>query len=148
MQSKSVLWDADAETDIIVLKRIYLLFLFLQERNQIPEFGATGAAEKPSAADPVFLFIVASAPLLLLICFSIFSLLSVNSPTTFTFILMFFYHIHAFTPIHETSSAGEEQEPFSPMSHRHANGEVIQPVFVDAAAPAPPGPSLLCACVS
>lgn len=132
------------ETDIIVLKIISLLFLFLQERNQIPEFGATGAAEKPSAADPVFLIIVASAPLLLLI----FSLLSVNSPTSFTFILMFFYHIHAFTPIHQTSSAGEEQEPFSPMNHRHANGEVIQPVFVDAAAPAPPGPSLLYACVS
>lgn len=95
------------------------------------------------------LFIVASAPSLLFICFSIFSLLSVNSPASFTFILVFFYHIHAFTLIHHPeqtsrSSAREEQEPFSPMSHRHANGEIIQPVFVDAAASAPPGPSLLC----
>lgn len=86
------------------------------------------------------------------ICLSIFISLSVNSPTCFSFIPVLFYHIQSFTLIHLPaqalrSSAGEEQQPFSSMSHRHANGEIIQPVFVDAAATAPPGPNLLCASV-
>ncbi len=48
------------------------------------------------------------------------------------FVLFFSFSFTLFHLLHQASrcSAGKQQRPFFPLSHRHANGEVIQPMFV------------------
>lgn len=55
------------------------------------------------------------------------------------------YSFIPWDPSSMAGSAGDERQPFSSASRRHANSEVIWPVFVgeaaSTAAPAPPGQS-------
>lgn len=149
VQTKWMLWETAWRKPTSWYLLISRMF-FSTERN-LASARATGVPEKPSASRSLiyllhhlrhrFLSAHPSSP-----CFQwkVFPLLLLHS--------LHFYRICVFFLTRRPSqaawsSAGDEQQPFPPMSHCHANGKPIQSSFVDAAATAPPGPSLfVCSC--
>lgn len=140
--------DYTKETDFLISPNFEDVFF---HREEFCECTSHRCSRKTISKSQPNLFIVSSVPSFL-ISSSILSLLPVKSLSLYAFTLVRFYRICAFFLTQRPSqavrsSAGEVQQPFPPMSHRHANGKPIQSSFVDAAATTPPGPSLfVCSC--
>lgn len=146
VQTEWMLWETTRRKPTSWYLLISRMFFFHREES----CECHRCSRKTISESPPNLFIASSAPSFL-ISPSIFPLASGEVFPDLLLHPLHFYRICVFFLTRRPSqaagsSAGDEQQPFPPMSHRHANGKPIRSSFVDAAATTPPGPGV-CLCV-